>query len=106
MLTKIARFLFSYHITLQSATAVSSAKLMMERRLRSALDLVKPDLHKSVEQRQEHQKAACDQQALIRSIKVGDPVYTRTYRPWATWEPACMCQRSNGSSKVQSKAVE
>ena len=53
----------------------------MGRRLRSPLDLVKPDLHKEVKQKQEHQKAVCDQQALFHSIKVGDPVYARNYRP-------------------------
>ena len=58
--TKLARFLFSYRITLQSTTGVLPAELLMERRLRSALDLVKPDLHKRVEREQERQKAACD----------------------------------------------
>ena len=82
-LTKLVRFLFSYCITPQSTTGVLSAELMMGRRLNFALDLVKPDLHKNVEQGQEHQKAACDQQVLIHGIKVGDLVYARTYRPGA-----------------------
>ena len=48
---KLVRFLFSYWVTPQSTTGVSPAELMMERRLISALDLVKPDPHKIVERR-------------------------------------------------------
>ena len=46
---KLARFLFSYQTTPQSSTGALPAELLlMGRRLRSALDLIKPDLHKRV----------------------------------------------------------
>ena len=47
--TRLAILLFSYKITPQSTTGVSLAELLMGRRLRSALNFVKPDLHKRVE---------------------------------------------------------
>ena len=53
MQTKLARFLFSYCITPQSRMGVLRAELLMGRRLRSVLDLVKPDLRKRVERGQE-----------------------------------------------------
>jgi len=37
---KIAQFLFSYRTTPQSTTGVSPAELLMERKLRSAFDLI------------------------------------------------------------------
>ena len=52
---KIARFLFAYRNTPHSTTGVSPAELLMGRKLRSPLDLLKPDLHFRVEGRQEKQ---------------------------------------------------
>ena len=57
----------------------------MGRRLRSALDLVKPDLHKRVERGQERQKATFVQRTVIHSFKVGNPVYAQNYRPGLCW---------------------
>ena len=52
MHTRIARFLFNYRISPQSTTGVSPAELLMGRRLRSALDLLKPDLESRVSHQQ------------------------------------------------------
>ena len=69
--------------------------------MRSALDLVTPNLHKRVEREQEWQKAT-----MICSFKVEDQssvcTKLKTRASVETW----ICQRSNGSSKIQSKAVE
>ena len=70
-----ARILFCYRITLQSTNGVLSAEFLMGRRLRCAIDLVLPDLHKRVEREQERQKVACDPHTEIRGFKVGDLVY-------------------------------
>ena len=42
--TKLARFLFFYRTTPQSTTGMSPGKLLFGRKLRSPLDLLKPDL--------------------------------------------------------------
>ena len=69
--------------------ASGDASILMGRRLRSALGLVKPYLHKGVEREQERQKAACDPHIVIHSFNVGDPVYALNYRPGQMWEPGC-----------------
>ena len=51
--TKIARFLFTYRITPQSTTGMSPSELLLGRRLKSALDLMKPNLQHQVEKEQE-----------------------------------------------------
>ena len=86
--TKVARFLFSYRITPQSTTGISPAELLMGRKLRSPLDLMKPDLNHRVEKEQERQKAAHDQHSTVRTFKVGDAVYARNFGPGPKWLPA------------------
>lgn len=54
--TRLSRFLFSYHITLNATTGLSPAELMMSRRLRSAFDLLMPDVKTKVRQKQLKQK--------------------------------------------------
>lgn len=44
VLDRFSRFLFTYRNTPQSTTGTSPAELLQGRRLRSPLDLVKPDL--------------------------------------------------------------
>ena len=63
--TKIARFLFTYRITPQSTTGMSPSELLLGRRLKSALDLMKPNLQHQVEKEQERQKIAHDRRAVI-----------------------------------------
>ena len=43
---RIARFLFTYRNTPQTTTGISPAEFLFGRRLRSRLDLLKPDLYK------------------------------------------------------------
>ena len=54
--TILARFLFSYRITPQSTTGFSLAKMMMGRKVHSALDSMKPDLNQRIENEQERQR--------------------------------------------------
>ena len=48
---KIARFLFAYRNTPHSTTGTTPAELLMGHKLRSPLDLLKPDLHIRVEEK-------------------------------------------------------
>ena len=43
--TKISTFLFNYRITPKSTTGMSPSELLLGRRLKSALDLMKPNLN-------------------------------------------------------------
>jgi len=65
---RIARFLFTYRNTPQTTTGMSPAELLFGRRLRSRLDLLKPDLYKRVEREQERQKEAHDRHSQDRSL--------------------------------------
>ena len=76
---KIARFLFAYRNTPHSTTGVSPAELLMGRKLRSPLDLLKPDLHFRVEGRQEKQKQYHDKSSRQRSFAIGDLVFVKKF---------------------------
>ena len=76
---KISRFLFSYRNTPQTTTGVAPADLLMKRRLRSPLDLLKPDLHKRVEKEQARQKEAHDKHVRARSFVIGEAVYIKNF---------------------------
>ena len=76
---KIARFLFAYRNTPHSTTGVSPAELLMGRKLRSPLDLLKPDLHFRVEGRQEKQKQYHDKSSRQRSFAIGDLVFVNNF---------------------------
>ena len=52
----LARFLFSYRITPQSTTGVSPSELLMNRKLRSVLDLLKPNVTDRVNLRRHPRK--------------------------------------------------
>ena len=85
---KLSRFLFAYRNIPQATTGSTPAELMMGRRLRSPLDLVKPDLEKRVSTKQDQQKSQHDRHARQRVIQVGDAVFAKNLRPGPTWLPA------------------
>ena len=76
-----SKFLVYLSYNTANTTGVLPAEILMGRRLRSALDLVKQDIHKRVEWGQEQQKAACDQHTVIHSFKVGDQEYAQNSHP-------------------------
>ena len=85
--TRIARFLFSYRITPHTTTGVSPAELLMGRRLRSQLDLVRPNVRARVETKQQAQKKNHDKRTKQRELKVADHVYVRDFPGGKTWLP-------------------
>ena len=85
--TKVSRFLFSYRITPHSTTGLSPAEMLNGRRLRSAFDLLQPDLRAKVEKKQWAQKRNHDTQQKQRSFVPGDPVFTRNYGYGPKWVP-------------------
>lgn len=77
--TRLSRFLFSYRITPHATTGLSPAELMMLRRLRSAFDLLMPDVKSKVQQKQLKQKQTHDTNRTVRSFSPGDNVFVRNY---------------------------
>ena len=86
---KIARFLFAYRNTPHSTTGTTPAELLMGHKLRSPLDLLKPDLHIRVEEKQKKQKQYHDRTAHQRSFRVRDLVFIRNFSRSSTdqWIP-------------------
>ncbi len=91
---RIARFLSSYRITPQSTTGVSPAELLMGRRLRSHLDLIRPNSAALVEEKQQRQKEAHDRTASHRDFVEGDAVYARNFGRGEKWVPGRIVKRT------------
>ncbi|XP_054875417.1 uncharacterized protein K02A2.6-like [Amphiprion ocellaris] len=85
--TRLSRFLFSYRITPHATTGLSPAELMMSRRLRSALDLVRPDVKTKVLQKQLKRKENHDARSKQRGFTSGDDVLIRNYSYGPKWIP-------------------
>lgn len=77
--TRVCRFLFSYRIMPQTTTALSSADMMISRRLRSTFDLLLPYLEVKVQKKPLKHKEDHDKSADLQTFSVGDPVYARNY---------------------------
>ncbi|XP_030580469.1 uncharacterized protein K02A2.6-like [Archocentrus centrarchus] len=92
--TRLSRFLFSYRITPHATTGLSPAELMMSRRLRSAFDLLMPDVKTKVQQKQLKQKESHDTKKKLRSFAPGDKVFIRNYSYGPKWIPAVILSSS------------
>ena len=90
--TRLSRFLFKYGLTPHSSTGVSPAEIMFGRKLRSQLDLLKPNRSKAADETHDRQEAARDKQATPRRLHVGDCVYARNYSSGPKWLPGQVVQ--------------
>lgn len=61
MANRLAKVLFSNQITHQSTTGSSPSELLLRWRLRTQLDLLKPNMAEKVKKQQQDQKARHDQ---------------------------------------------
>ena len=79
--TKLSWFLLSYRTTPQATTGKTPGKLLMNRELKSRLDLVNPLSQNMTRIRVEHkqlaQKKQHDSQAPLRKFQVNDPVFVK-----------------------------
>lgn len=96
--TRLSRFLFSYRITPHATTGLSPAELMMSRRLRSASDLLMPDVKTKVQQKQQKQKENHDTKKRLRRFAPGDKVFIRNYSFGPKWIPASLASSSGPMS--------
>ena len=77
---KLDKLLFAYRRAPHATTGESPAKLMLNRELRSALDLIRPNLKDKLDKRN-------DSDQRTTSFKEGEKVAVRNYRsPNAKWE--------------------
>ena len=85
MSVRIAEVLFTYRVSPHTTTGVSPAELLLGRRLRTRLDIIRPNTAKRVEERQDAQKAKHDTRAKARAFKPGDKVYVKNFGPGQSW---------------------
>ena len=88
LVDKLSRFLFTYRNTPQTTTGVCPAEMLIGRRLRSQLDLIKPDLQARVHQKQLEQKQSHDRHAKDRTFGPKDQVFAKNFRQGQPWVPA------------------
>ena len=83
--TKLQRFLLNYRTTPQTTTGVAPAELLMNRKLRTKLDFVKPEIRERVGNRQRKFKQYHDLHAKGRTFMEGDAVMTKSF-PSGRWK--------------------
>lgn len=98
--TRLSRMLFAYRLTPQGTTAVSPAELLLNRRPRSRLDLLRPNLPEQVERQQEKQKSYHDCRAKKREFSVGASVWIRNPVSGDKWLPGVVLSK-DGSVTYQ-----
>ncbi|RXN30262.1 putative protein K02A2.6-like protein [Labeo rohita] len=87
---KLQNFLFAYRNAAHATTNRTPAMLFLGRPLRSRLDLLKPNLKRTVQDKQLKQS----QGGKTRELEVGDSVLARDYRGDHKWMPARIKERT------------
>ena len=89
---RLAQLLFQYRNTPHSTTGMIPAELLMGRKLRSRLDLIKPNLVRRVHDKQGEQQRHHDQHTKQRTFAVGERVYVKNHRGGVPWLPGVIAQ--------------
>ena len=81
----LARFLFSYRTTPNSTTGQTPAELFLNRRVRTRLDLIRPDLGRKVFNKQSDQKSRHDKSSSEREFALGEQVLVQNFLGEPKW---------------------
>jgi transposase InsO family protein len=98
--TKLDRFLLAYQTAPHATTTHSPTQLMFGRNLRTKMDLVKPDIRKTVED-----KLMQNINRQYKSFEVGQSVMVRNYRPGSKWVQGEILQKTGPVSYEVSTAA-
>jgi len=90
---RLQNFLLSYRTTPHSTTNVAPCELFLGRKVRTRLDLIKPDVSDRVLQSQAQQKSKHDQHARYRDMHIGQKVMVKNMRAGPTWIPGEIIQQ-------------
>ena len=85
--TQLSKFLFRYRMTPHATAGVPPAELLMQRKLRSRLDLLKPQLTTTVHLKQSKQKLNHDKSTPLRQFQIDEAVYVQDLPSRSTWLP-------------------
>ena len=86
--TKLSRFLLAYRSTPQTTTGVTPAELLFNRRLRTRLDLIRPDVRHREETQQLSQKEQHDNTRTAQQFAEGDKVLVKNFSSGPKWKKA------------------
>ena len=78
---RLSRFLLAYRSTPQTTTGVTPAEVLLNRRIRTRLDLIQPGLRHRVETHQGAQKVHHDNTKKERQFAEGDSVLVKNCSP-------------------------
>ena len=90
---RLQNFLASYRTTPHSTTGIAPCELFLGRKLRTRLDLIKPDVCEQVITKQCQQKDKHDLHARFRELHIGQKVMVRNMRPGPVWIPGEVIQK-------------
>ena len=91
---KIARVLFQYRTTPHSTTGITPAELLLGRKLRSRLDLLKPNIGQKVAAKQQQQKNFHDTHCRERTFSVGERVFIKNNAKGQKWIPGSITKQT------------
>jgi len=94
----------NYRITSQTTTGVSLSELLLRRRVRTILDLLKPNTADQVKKKQQQQKVQHDARARPRQFQVNEKVFVKSLRPGRRWLPGEVLEVILSSGPVTSES--
>ena len=90
---RLAVFLLAYRTTPHATTNVAPCELLMNRKIRTRLDLLHPDVESRVAKNVSRQKAMHDMHAKAREFLVGQRVMLHNLRDGPKWVPGVVIGR-------------
>ena len=90
---RLAGFLLSYKSTDHTTTHEAPSELFLKRKLRTRMDLIKPDMNKSVCAEQAKQKSHHDSHSKSHEYFVGQNVQAHNFRPGPRWAAGVIVER-------------
>lgn len=90
---RLASFLLSYRSTTHSTTHETPSDLFLKRKLRTRLDLLRPDVNNTVHNEQAKQKKNHDRHCQGRQYFIGQNVSARNFRAGPPWSAGVVVER-------------
>ena len=90
---RLSNFLLTYRSTPHATTNEAPSQLLMGWKIRTRLDLLRPDSAGHVSRKQAQQKADHDKHARSRELYMGQSVMVRNLRPGAPWVPGVIVRK-------------